>query len=58
MSETFIFVVGVIVFAVTVYGSVMAAGTALTRAELEQNPSRRQGVDEEDLKKFPPTVEY
>ena len=31
MSETAIFVVGVIVFAITVYGAVIAGGLALTR---------------------------
>ena len=38
MSETVIFVVGAIVFAITVAGSVMAGGFAMRRVELEQNP--------------------
>jgi hypothetical protein len=45
MSETVIFVVGVIVFAVTVYGAVMAGGLAMTRIEIEQNPDHADAVD-------------
>ena len=33
MSEVAIFIVGAFIFAITVYGSVMAGGLALTRAE-------------------------
>ena len=43
MSETVIFVVGVVVFALTVYGAVMAGGLALTRIEIEQNPVQFAG---------------
>ncbi|MDG1412443.1 MAG: hypothetical protein P8L46_01735 [Acidimicrobiales bacterium] len=54
MSETVIFIVGVVVFALTVYGAVMAGGLALTRIEIEQNPVRQTNVDKEELKKrFP-----
>jgi len=59
MSESVIFVVGVIVFAITVWGVVMAGGLALTRIELEQNPDRRSNVDENELKKrFPFRMKY
>ncbi|MGI9625136.1 MAG: hypothetical protein ACR2PK_20085 [Acidimicrobiales bacterium] len=51
MSETVIFIIGVIVFAVTVYGAVMAGGLALTRIEIEQNPDLEQSVKDEQLKK-------
>jgi hypothetical protein len=51
MSETTIFIIGMIVFAITVYGTVMAGGTALTRVEIEQNPEREDGFDDEDLDK-------
>lgn len=51
MSETVILIVGVIVFAITVYGTVMAGGTALTRAEIEQNPQRADGYSKDDLDK-------
>jgi hypothetical protein len=51
VSETTIFIIGVIVFAITVYGTVMAGGVALTRAEIEQNPDREDGFADEDLEK-------
>ncbi len=38
MSETALFIVGAIVFAITVYGTVMAGGTLFTRIHIEQNP--------------------
>lgn len=38
MSETVVFIVGGIVFAITVAGSVMAGGFSMRRLELEQNP--------------------
>jgi hypothetical protein len=53
MSETTIFIVGVIVFAITIYGAVMAGGIALTRAEIEQNPRRGNFADEDLKKGFP-----
>ena len=54
MSEGIIFAVGAIVFAITTYGAVMAGGTALTRVEIEQNPHRKEGFDDEDLEKGMP----
>ena len=51
MSETGLLIVGVIVFAITVYGVVMAGGLALTRIEIEQNPDRRDKVTEGEVKK-------
>lgn len=51
MSETVLLIVGAIVFAVTVYGVVMAGGLALTRIEIEQNPDRRDKVNEGEVKK-------
>lgn len=56
--STLIFIVGIVVFAITVYGTVMAGGTALTRAELEQSPSRQARVDSDDLEKRFPNTEY
>lgn len=54
MSETAIFVVGAIIFAITVYGVVVAGGLAMTREFVEQNPSVRDGTDAEERKKrFP-----
>ena len=59
MSETFIFAVGVVVFAVTVVGVVMAGGLALTRVEVEQNPELRSKFDKDETKKrFPFRSKY
>ncbi len=38
MSENIVFNVGCIVFAITVYGTVMAGGTLLTRRQIDQDP--------------------
>jgi hypothetical protein len=45
MSQTVVFIVGAVVFAITVYGAIMAGGLALTRRELEGNEELRQRVD-------------
>ena len=45
MSETAIFIVGVVIFAITIYGSVMAAGLALTRHELDENPALKRAAE-------------
>ncbi len=48
MSETVVLVVGVVVFALTVWGSVMAGSITLSRRiDLEQDLSRRSRVVEE-----------
>jgi hypothetical protein len=39
MSEVVIFIIGSIIFAITIYGTVMAGGLALTRRELEERPA-------------------
>jgi len=36
VSEAVIFVIGAVIFAITIYGSVMAGGLALTRVEAEE----------------------
>jgi hypothetical protein len=41
MNESILFIVGIIVFAITVYGSVMAGGMALARVVLQQEPQRQ-----------------
>jgi hypothetical protein len=38
MSELAIFIIGAVVFAVTVAGVVMAGGFAMRQAEVQQNP--------------------
>lgn len=37
MSPLAIFIVGVFIFAITVYGTVMAGGFAFTRRQLDEN---------------------
>lgn len=58
MSETVIFIVGVIVFAITIYGTVMAGGIALTRIEIEDNPHLKEKAGEKELKKRFPFGKY
>lgn len=59
MSERVIFIVGLIVFAMTVYGTVMAAGLALSRAHIEQNPEVKAEVKEKGQeKRFPFRSKY
>lgn len=53
MSEIVVFAIGVIVFAVTVWGTVVAGGVALSRVEVEQN-ERRGAVDRDELEKSLP----
>ena len=58
MSETVIFLVGIVVFAITVYGSVIAGGIALTRVEIEQDPALKSEVEKEQLDKRMPKLKY
>jgi len=58
MSETVIFLVGIAVFAITVYGSVIAGGIALTRVEIEQDPALKRDVKKEQLDKRLPKLKY
>ena len=41
MNEGPIFAVGIIVFAITIYGVVMAGGMALTKVVADQEPPRQ-----------------
>jgi hypothetical protein len=59
VSELVIFVIGVVVFAITVWGMVMAGGIALSRIEIDQDPNLKQLVDKDQLRKrFPLRVKY
>lgn len=49
MSASLLFIVGVVIFAITVYGVVMAGGLMLTRRELDQDPNLMRHVAQEDL---------
>lgn len=40
MNEKVIFFVGIIIFAITVYGVVMAGGAVLTKVALDEEPTR------------------
>ena len=51
----FVFAVGVVVFAITVYGTVVGGGMALTKREIEQNPARVPVSDEAELNRRIPT---
>ncbi|MDG2027663.1 MAG: hypothetical protein P8J50_11160 [Acidimicrobiales bacterium] len=54
MSETVIFVVGAVIFAITIAGAVMAGGFAFTRIEVEQNPVLEDRLgDDTPTKRFP-----
>lgn len=41
MNEGAIFIIGIIIFAITVSGTVMAGGVALTKAAIEQESQRK-----------------
>lgn len=59
MSETFLFIVGVIVFAITVYGAVMAGGLELTRRELAQDEELMKHVEDADARpRVPVNLKY
>ena len=49
MTETALFIVGIVVFAITVYGVVIAGGLMLSRKELEQDDDLMARVDQHDL---------
>ena len=57
MIDLVVFIAGSLVFAITVYGTLMAAGIALTRAKLEDQPELG-GVDPDELDKRVPLVKY
>lgn len=58
MSQSALFIVGAVIFAITVYGSVMAGGLLLTRRELEQNDDRMARLDHELEPGAPLNIEY
>ncbi len=49
MSETAIFIIGAIIFAVTIYGSVVAGGLALTKGSLIENDQYRRRVKDDQV---------
>lgn len=51
----FVFAVGVFVFALTVYGTVVGGGMALTKREIAENANRHATADESELNRTIPT---
>jgi hypothetical protein len=49
MSETVLFIVGSVVFAITVYGAVMAGGLALTKSSIIENEQYRRRVPDDQV---------
>ena len=45
MNEGALFVIGIIIFAITVAGAVMAGGVAFTKAAIEQESPRQPEAD-------------
>lgn len=41
MSEAPVFLIGIVIFAITIYGAVMAGGMALTKVVLDQETQRQ-----------------
>ena len=54
MSQTALFIVGVIIFAITVSGSVLAGGLMMTWRQLDQEEDMMRLVDREDLARMVP----
>lgn len=48
MSQTVLFCIGAVIFAIVVYGSVMAGGLALARQEQAEEPSFAPNVPDSD----------
>jgi hypothetical protein len=59
VSDLVIFCVGAFIFAITVYGTLMAGGIKLSRRELAENPRLLDLVSQDELdKRVPLNVEY
>ena len=43
MNETVIFIVGIVIFAITIYGTVMAGGIALTQVAAKEDAKEHGG---------------
>ena len=59
MSELVVFIIGACIFAITVFGTVMAGGIALSKREIREDPEQRDLEDCELLEKtLPVRVKY
>jgi len=54
MSQTALFIAGVVIFAITVAGSVLAGGLMMTRRQLDQEEDMMRLVDRDDLARMVP----
>lgn len=55
MSTFVLFAIGSVVFALTVYGSVMAGGLKLTKDSIRENDQYRRRVDDDQVTDGLPT---
>lgn len=55
MSTFVLFAIGSVVFAVTVYGSVVAGGLKLTKDSIRENDQYRRRVDDDQVNDGLPT---
>lgn len=60
MSETTLFIIGAVIFAITVYGAVVAGGLALTKSSILANDQYRRRVPEDQVAsgKLPTDAEF
>ena len=59
MSDLVVFSVGVFIFAITVFGTIIGSGISLSRRQVRENSHLRERVDSEELdKRFPIKVKY
>ena len=58
MSTTAIFIVGAVIFAITVYGAVIAGGLALARQQLHEDDVLAAPVTDGELDAAFPVVEH
>jgi hypothetical protein len=58
VSDLAIFIVGSIIFAITVYGAVMVGGLRLTREQIEQNDLLEPEGDDSVAATIPLDVKY
>jgi len=58
MSEVVIFAVGILVFLITVYGTVVTGGLLLTGRQLDDDPNFRRDEDERSVAGVPVPDDY
>lgn len=58
MSNTALFIIGIVVFLVVVFGVVMVGSLTMLRQRLDDDPELAKGVDDSSRKGLPTDVEY